>query len=265
MRVLTHQTLGNGPKLTFLLHGFLGSGRNLRSLARRWCEREASRTLVLPDLTGHGQSPGLPFGADLASLADDVVDLALYLGVDGPFSMVGHSLGGRVALQARAHNPELVSEVVLLDISPGSAAGRAPGLAHMLQSLLAAPTRAASRSAMGSHLEATGLPRDLVDWLLLNLERHDDAVRWRIDRGALAALHRRIEGADQWPAVADDPGCVTLIRGDRSSLVTEADARRLAELGATVHTLAGAGHFVHLDAPAALLDLLTQPTRPPQA
>src|SRR3954470_8533691 len=96
-------SIGSGPRSTVLLHGFLGSGKNLRTLAQRWSAVSPDRTLLLPDLRGHGESPPLTARSDLDSLAEDV--LAAAAALPGPVSLVGHSLGGRVALAAARRAP----------------------------------------------------------------------------------------------------------------------------------------------------------------
>ena len=97
--VLAHTVVGEGPREVVLLHGFLGSGQNLRGLARRWGERAPGRFLF-PDLRGHGTSPPLTADSDLAQLAADVMATAAAAGFTPPLTLVGHSLGGRVALAA---------------------------------------------------------------------------------------------------------------------------------------------------------------------
>ncbi|HSP78563.1 MAG TPA: alpha/beta hydrolase, partial [Myxococcaceae bacterium] len=116
--ILESFQVGEGARPTVLLHGFLGTGRNLRSLAVAWSEAEPGRRFLLPDLTGHGTSPGLPPGATLETVAGDVVETARAAGLTGPLELVGHSLGGRVSLAASLRFPEQVASVTLLDISP---------------------------------------------------------------------------------------------------------------------------------------------------
>src|SRR5690349_2090255 len=102
-----------------MLHGFLGTGRNLRSLAVAWTKADPRRRILLPDLTGHGTSPALSPDANLATLARDVVDTLEAQGFTGPVDWVGHSLGGRVSLAASLESSEHVRSVALLDIAPG--------------------------------------------------------------------------------------------------------------------------------------------------
>lgn len=255
--MLHHDILGDGPDAVLLLHGFLGSGRNLRSLARRWQDRDPSLTLVLPDLTGHGASPPLPEAPTLEDLARDVLLLAHALRLKRPFRLVGHSLGGRVALAAARLDPDALAEGVLVDIAPGPVV--LPRRDPVLARLLAAPDRVARREDARDFLTAGGVPVPVADWLVMNLEHDDDAgdYRWRIDRAAMAALSRRTNAEDLWDVVDAGRVRLRLIRGGDSGYTTEADVERLRAAGVPVDTVPGAGHFVHVDAPDALLDLLT--------
>jgi pimeloyl-ACP methyl ester carboxylesterase len=249
--------VGEGEVATVLLHGFLGSGRNLRSLATAWSAADPSRRFLLPDLTGHGASPALPPTSDLFTLARDVVDTARAKGVTGAFDWVGHSLGGRVSLAASLHVPEAVKTVALLDITPGPVPGNLSESGAVLGILLQAPPRAESRRALRTELTGRGLSEPLADWLLMNLVTEADGVRWRFDRQALAELHSRVNGTDLWAAVErPDRPPMRCIRGGRAKYVSDADADRLVAAGVPVATLPDAGHFVHVDAPQALLEWL---------
>ncbi|MBZ4418815.1 alpha/beta fold hydrolase [Myxococcus sp. RHSTA-1-4] len=251
--------VGEGEVATVMLHGFLGTGRNLRSLAASWSAADPSRRFLLPDLTGHGASPALPPSADLFTLARDVVDTARAKGVNGPFDWVGHSLGGRVSLAGSLHVPEAVRSVTLLDITPGPVPGDLSESGKVLGVLLQAPPRADNRRAMRAELTGRGLSEPLADWLLMNLATEADGVRWRFDRQALADLHSRVNGTDLWEAVErKDHPPMRCIRGGRAKYVTDADSERMVAAGCPVATLPEAGHFVHVDAPQALLEWLMQ-------
>jgi pimeloyl-ACP methyl ester carboxylesterase len=212
--------------------------------------------LVLPDLTGHGASPPLPPQANLDTLAHDVLTLADSLRLPRPLKLVGHSLGGRVALAARLARPEVVGEVVLLDIAPSPMGGLVGELQRVLELLLKAPATTESREAMREFFIAGGVSGPLTDWLLMNLLHEGGYYRWRIDREALGALHRRITGTDLWASLAVPGARTRCIRGGASPYVSDADAARMQAAGCPVETLAGAGHFVHVDAQPALLQSL---------
>jgi pimeloyl-ACP methyl ester carboxylesterase len=119
-------TAGKGPPL-LLLHGFGGSAWNWTELAPLL----AGRRLIVPDLPGHGGSGPLP-APSLAGFADAVAGL-----LDEPAGVVGHSLGGVVALRLAERWPELVRGLVLLAPAGISSSSRAAtitlGLAGLVQ------------------------------------------------------------------------------------------------------------------------------------
>jgi pimeloyl-ACP methyl ester carboxylesterase len=254
---LAMQAIGNGTRPVTLLHGFLGAGRNLTTLARRWSEADPTRRFLLPDLAGHGASPPLSAGADLRAMAADVLETARAEGVEGVLSIVGHSLGGRVALAARLVAPAEVGSVTLLDIGPTALEDAADEGSRSMRALLQLPEIVPDRDTARRGLLAQGLTTGIVEWLLMNLVARDDAYGWRIDRAALAAFRQRHLGADLWPAITHD-GTTRLVRGARSRYVSVDEVVRLEQAGVLVESLPNAGHFVHVDAPGALVDTLVR-------
>ena len=252
--VLAHVRAGAGRRPLVLLHGLLGSARNLSTLAHHLTERDAELGVVSFDLTGHGASPPLPPGADAAALAGDVLASARALGLATPLALVGHSLGGRVALRAALLEPTAIGLVTLLDITPGPL-DDGGDVSRVLEILLRMPETFATRGQARARLVAAGLAPALADWLLLNLTPAGEGHRWRIDRRALADLHARVAAEDLWPAV-ERPHRFPLrcIRGGVSGYVGDVDASRLEAAGCPVTTIEGAGHFLHADRPQAVAD-----------
>lgn len=246
--------IGAGERRTVLVHGFLGAGRNLSGLARAWAAADPTRSFVLPDLTGHGSSPPLPEGADLETLARDLLETL----PPGPHDLVGHSLGGRVALAAAAIEPAEVASITLLDIAPGPVPREISEGARVLEALLEAPATAKDRETMRAAVASHGLSPGIVEWLLTNLRPGGEGYVWRIDAKALAAAAPRVNAADLWSVVEGRNTPVRAIRGGRSAYVSEADVERFSRAGVSVETIANAGHFIHVDAPAELLRLLAE-------
>jgi esterase len=249
---LAHTRLGAGPQPLALLHGFLGSGRNLATLARGLAAGAPRYSVYVFDLPGHGASPPLPAHADLDTLARTLLAAARVL-APSPWTLVGHSLGGRLALKAAMLDRGAVAHLTVLDITPSPVP---PGgeTARVVEALVGAPATAPTRETYRAWFTRAGLAPALTDWLLLNLARDGDELRWRIDREALAALYPRINAEDLWAAVESRRGHVHVVRGSLSSYVCDADWRRLEAAGARVDTIDGAGHFLHVDRPAETLD-----------
>ena len=254
-------TAPGGPPAVVLLHGFLGSARNLTTLARRWAALEPTRAFVAIDLPGHGRSPALAEGATLETLARAVLALAAEVLGAAPLALVGHSLGGRVALAALGAAPERIVEACLLDIAPGPVAHERGLTARTLALLATAPSEPPTREAVRAHLLGGGLPTAIVEWLLMNLVADAaGGLRWRIDRARLREAWPQLSAEDLWPVVARYPSQLRAVRGGASDFVSEADCARWVSLGAPpIETLRAAGHFLHVDAPAALLDCLRSP------
>ena len=253
-------TVGDGPRPVVLLHGFLGSAKNLRTLAQRWDARlPGQHRFLLADLRGHGDSPALDFTSNLDVLANDVLLTAAAAGVSGSFEICGHSLGGGVALAAARLAPARLRQVTMLDITPGPMDPAFSESRGVLDVLVRAPDQAPDRRTMRAYLTGEGLSPGLADWLLMNLEGSPAGYRWRFDRRALDLLHDRFIREDLWPVIDAHAVPVRAIRGGHSSYLPDPDAQRLQDAGCPVDTLPEAGHFVHVDALPELVELLARP------
>ena len=250
-------TIGEGGKLTVLLHGFLGSGRNLRSVAVRWASRDPSRTFLLPDLRGHGASPTPPPSTTLFDMGDDVLETAGAIG-EPPFTLVGHSLGAHVALAATHQRPELVESVTILDMTPGPVRVEMSDSAQVMAVMLQAEATTPDRPTMRRFLQGKGLSTPLTEWVLTNLTQlPDGSYGWRIDRAALDALGGNMNREDLWSVVERRKIPMRCIRGSRSPYVNAEDLRRFEAAKVPVVTLE-AGHFVQVDAFDALIAELSR-------
>jgi pimeloyl-ACP methyl ester carboxylesterase len=251
---LAHLRAGGGRRPLVLLHGLLGSARNLATLARHLVVRNPDLDAVGFDLTGHGASAPLPPGADADALAADVLDSARTLGLRPPLAVVGHSLGGRVALAMTRRDPAAIGVVTLLDVPPGPL-GPGGEVAGVLDALQRMPPTFVSRGQARARLVTAGLSAGIADWLLLNLESSGDGYRWRVDRRALADLHARVAAEDLWPLVEGSRRWrLRCVRGGASAYVGDHDVRRLESAGCPVATIAGAGHFLHVEQAEAVAD-----------
>ena len=251
--MLNFDQRGDGAHTVFLLHGFLGSGRNLMSLARRWSEKAPQLRLVFPDLTAHGVS-ATPPNPSLQDVAYDVFVLADHIYADEPLTIVGHSFGGRTALAMRLAHPARVGHIVLLDITPNPMPPGLGGLDDVIKQVIDAPDEAPSRGPMRAYFASKGVSPALTDWILMNLTQDGDTFKWRFDRKALQYLNDSSRKEDLWAALQS--GKTTLIYGEKSSFCSQHDIERMKSAKVDTHAIPNAGHFVHVDAQSALLDCL---------
>ncbi len=240
-----------------VLHGILGSKTNWRTLARRFVAELPSWAFVLVDLRKHGASQDLPPPHTLSAAVDDLVTLAPLLAppVRG---VLGHSFGGKVALAYAEATPSL-THLVAVDSNPGARPDRHGSEASLraLDTLAAIGPTWATREDFMQAVVADGHDRGMAAWLAMNLEHADQGFRLRVEIPAIRALLDGYFERDLWPVVeSPPPGRRTgFILGGDSLVMDAAERARLDAVAARgdceVIVAAGAGHWVHVDAPDA--------------
>ena len=256
------------PSKTFLfLHGILGSGANLRTIARRFVALCPSWSVVLVDLRGHGASPVGQGPHTLAACAADLEELSA--GLAHPVrGILGHSFGGKVALAyAAGHRAEL-ERLVVVDSMPGArAAGRgSESTLAVIEALKHVGPAHPNRDSFVDALVRLGVERSTAMWLAMSLKRTPEGFRVGFDLAAIDALLEDYFAVDLWPVLGLGSRQDTqLILGDLSPVFAAEDrARCLAlqeDLKLELVTLA-AGHWVHVDDPNGLVKALTGPAQP---
>ncbi|MGD8429994.1 MAG: alpha/beta fold hydrolase [Ectothiorhodospiraceae bacterium] len=242
------ESLGEGPPLV-ILHGLYGSGTNWKSHAR-WLSEH--RRVLLPDLRNHGRSPHVP-GMAYPDMADDVVALLDAEDIERA-TIVGHSMGGKVAMALALAHPDRVRALVVVDIAPVTYPSRHEALIESLQRLQ--PGHLRSRGEADRELAAE-IPEPMVrQFLLTNLERREEGYGWRIPLDILAAELPRLVG---WPDIPGQwRGPALFVHGGASDYVTDGARAEIARYFPEARTLAvkGAGHWLHAEAPDAFRDVL---------
>ena len=235
------------------LHGLFGRGKNLLRIATG-LQPEAASLLV--DLPNHGGS-GWTRGFDYEELADLVAEhVRERFAAGGSVDVVGHSMGGKVAMMLALRHPDLVRRLVVIDISPvGSSRGSFP---YLLDSLAEVDLGAIERRADAGALLRERIPDDSVrGFLLQNLRRDGDGFAWEPNLGMLRAEIEAVMGfPDMTGSTFDGP--VLWMRGELSDYVTDDDAAGMRALfPRTVRiTVRGAGHWVHAEKPEEVVTAL---------
>ena len=179
---------GNGPAL-IVLHGLLGSLANWKLAATQW---SGDFSVCLLDLRNHGHSPhAAEFNYDVmvADVAEFVRDQNL-----GRINLLGHSLGGKVAMQFAQLHPGLVAKLVVADMTP-----RAYPVVHaeLLAAMLAIePGAFHNRTDVDAALVCTVPDRRMRQFLLKNIGRDEaGALRWQPDLAAIRAALPQLSAA----------------------------------------------------------------------
>ncbi|HEY0477377.1 MAG TPA: alpha/beta fold hydrolase [Kofleriaceae bacterium] len=237
-----------------LTHGIYGAGSNWRSIARKLTERRPEWGVVLVDLRQHGRSePGAP-PHTLAACADDLRALIAELG--DVRAIAGHSFGGKVVLAARA----LIEpgQTWVLDASPSRRdLDRSGTVIRVLETMERAPRGWARRDDFVAALVAEGHDEGLARWLAMSLAPEPSGtLALRFDFAALREMLADYHATDLWGVLEAPGGDVEVVVAERSSALSAADLGRLAAAPPHVHVhRVAAGHWLHIDAPAAVVEL----------
>lgn len=232
-----------------------------RAIWGRVVERlAADHTVTALDVPGFGDSPPVGPGFDLDEVADTVADGLAAAGVPTPLRLVGHSLGGAVALTLAHRHPDAVGGLVL--VAPAGLAPRPPWLADAL-GLAASVLVPVRRLAAGPFVDrACARALMLTGTVHDGASLHPDDARTIIDSSAAAQRLREgigsVAAADLRPLLAGLSAPPGIIWGERDLVipVDGLDAVRALRPDAPVRVIPDTGHVPMLEAPAAFAGAL---------
>lgn len=233
---------GDGPDVV-LLHGLFGSGNNLGALSRSLQDRYRVHSLDLPN---HGRSAWMP-GMALGDLAAAVRRWMAHRGLETAH-FVGHSLGGKVAMQLALDAPYCVDALVVADIAP---VAYPPSHQAVFAALTAvAEARCQSRNE-AARLMAPWLQEEgTIQFLLASLQRASDGTcHWRFNLPALRDHYGEVLA--EVPAREPFDGRVLFIKGAASDYIQAQyeDAIRARFPRAEIETIPDSGHWLHAQQP----------------
>ncbi len=236
------EVLGDGPPL-LIFHGLFGSGTNWRTLAKHVFAKDYETHLI--DQRNHGESPH-DETFNYAALAEDIIEYIEYTNITSPIAL-GHSMGGKALMQAAVTKPELFEKIIIVEIAPRAYDGSLRPIISALESL---NLEAANRNELDVEL-AKALPTpSLRAFLLKNARRlPEGGFAWRVNLPAISKSYENIN--DTLKAGQIFAGPTLFIRGETSGYIRDEDLGLIQEHfpAATLATIAGAGHWVHYEAP----------------
>ncbi len=247
---LHFRSFGQGEPV-IILHGLFGSHANWHAVSQGMADRYQSFAI---DLRNHGESPH-DRRMDYPIMADDLAEFMDRQGL-GQAHLLGHSLGGKVAMQFAMTHPDRVSRLLVLDISPESyPPHHQEALSALLElELSACQTRADAERALGLRIPDLALRR----FLLKSLFRDSAGkLHWRLGLGEIQEnYHRLCEAIARTPPFG---GPTLFIKGEYSDYITsdELPEIRIRFPQAELVTIRGAGHLAHVENRAVFLHTIT--------
>lgn len=237
---------GEGNPPLVLLHGLFGSARNFGAVQREFAQHR--RTIAL-DLRNHGASP---HDADMryASMAADVLQTLADLSAL-PAVVLGHSMGGKAAMQMALLQPDTVKRLIVADIAP---VANPPHLRPVAEAMMTLPSSPGMTRAQADAALASAVPDAAMRAFLLQNLQLGAAPAWRIGLAEIIVAFADIEA---WaaPPNAQYTGATLFIAGATSNYIRPDHRPIIRALfpNARFVTLKNAGHWLHADNPAGFV------------
>lgn len=240
-----------GSRVVFC-HGLFGQGRNWTQVGKALADHHRVTLVDLPD---HGRSAwGTSFS--YVDMADHTAEL---LSAEDPVALVGHSMGGKVAMLMALRHPELVERLVVVDIAPGNSRDVSE-FEHFVTTMRGLDLSQISTRQEADEAMAEAVPSTAVrGFLLQNLRREGDGWRWQMN---LDLLGDSLGDLKDWPAEAVEgqeyDGPVLWVAGEKSGYVRDEDEEAMTRLFPRHRkvTIKRAGHWVHSEQPEVFLEVL---------
>jgi pimeloyl-ACP methyl ester carboxylesterase len=270
---MIYRSAGSGPPIV-LIHGMVNSSRHWEEVALRLSDRYR---VIAPDLIGHGDSAAVRGDYSLGAHAASIRDLLATIGVDRA-TIVGHSLGGGVAMQFFYQFPQRTERLVLVssgglgrEVSPLLRGAALPGAAALLW-VAAHPRLLSALSDAGGRMRERGIAKGVylqaIARALAPLEQPGARKAFlQTLRSVIDARGQRVSARDRLYLLRSFP--TLIVWGERDHTIPLAHGRRAHEEapGSSFETLPRAAHFPHLEDPGGLAAALagfmqsTEPAR----
>jgi esterase len=234
-------TLASEAPTLVIAHGLYGSGRNWGVIARRLADH---REVVAVDMRNHGESPRFPTQS-YPEMAADLVEVIENLG--GPVDLLGHSMGGKTAMQLALTRPELIRRLVVADIAPVAYSHDQTRNAQAMASLdlTRIKTRAEADAALAERIDDSALRA----FFLQSLDLRQNPPRWKLNLAVLESEMPKIVGWPGTQGVFDRP--TLFLTGAESQYVRPEHRETIRALfsKARFAKIPGAGHWLHAEKP----------------
>lgn len=249
--LLNYTSQGEGQPL-LIIHGLFGSSRNWQSLARQWASNYQVITL---DLRNHGDSFH-DQQMNYQVMTDDVVELLDHLGLDQIF-LLGHSMGGKLAMCLSQQSPQLVKKLVVADIAPVAYEHEYDELIDPI--LMLDLNQVSNRKQADEELAASIHDQRIRLFLLQNLSFSEGRSVWKLNwpvlKNAMSSITGFVDISD-WSILVPS----LFIRGGLSPYVTNQHWTLIQQhfLQSQLVTLEKAGHWLHAEQPGLFYDQVSQ-------
>ena len=241
---LNYKQYGKEYNPLIILHGLLGSLDNWQSLAKRWSEHFP---VFILDQRNHGRSPHSE-DFSYTAMVEDLLEFCLEHDLR-EINLLGHSMGGKVAMLFALRYPQYVEKLIVADIAPKKYGG---GLEYIFDAMRKLPVDTLENRRQAMQLIRKDIPSPAISgFILKNLRRKQggSGYEWKINLEEVVDHYDEILDFDGEGRVFDKP--VLFVKGEHSDYI-DADAfddYKDIFPQAALKTIDDAGHWVHAENP----------------
>jgi esterase len=246
---LAYEELGSQNSVPIIiLHGFFASSRNWRKVAEKLA---VSYRVYSLDLRNHGNSPHHP-QLDYQVMVADVLSFMDAHSLESAH-LLGHSMGGKCAMWLALNQPERTKKLIVVDIAPKS---YKHNFDNTVQALIDLPLSEIKNRKQAETLLAERISElDYRQFLLQNLILKEGGYSWRVNLAIFKQMAPNIVAFPEINNLAGYRGETLFIAGKDSGYVLKDDISGLFP-GATLKTIANAGHWVHAQQPEVFIEMV---------
>lgn len=255
--LLNYYQVGDEHPQVIFIHGLLGSGQNWQTFLRV-LNHDQKISVAAVDLRGHGKSPHFQGPGEFQIFVDDMQKwLKQY--TQQPIYLVGHSMGGKVAMCVAARFPELIKKLMIVDITFEPIR---PDVENVIEWMKTVETPNIDPNIAKIKLQQYTHDERLCNFLLTNWYLAKDGWSWRVDLNGLndiALQLQQLNLQEDWQAICAP---ITLIRGAHSEHFSELQAQKMLSLlpnnPVQYIILHKSGHWCHADEPQRFRAILNE-------
>ena len=250
---LAFSEIGAGGETIIILHGLFGSGKNWAKVARKLSVNNRVLTLDLPN---HGASSWTD-SVSYELLSKIILEFMVEHDVEGA-TVLGHSIGGKIAMTMALTQPELIKRLIVADIAPVEYNRDSLPVITALENvdLTSIKTRNAADKYLMKHI-----PEQMLrSFLLQNLVYSDNKYKWRIN---IPVIKKGLPNLHGFPSFSENvffKGPTLFLAGTRSDFIEPNHHTTIKHLfpESSIINIADAGHWLHADNPEAFIDTVFQ-------
>ena len=244
---LHFRKIGEGDPL-IILHGLFGSSDNWQTMARKFAENNFAVYLI--DQRNHGHSPHSE-EFNFKEMSEDILELSQEL-IMGNINIIGHSMGGKTAMNLALDHPDKISKLIVVDIAPKEYADSNREISKALTEIKL--NEISTRKEAEKKLEEKIADTATRQFLLKNLYwKESGKLGWRFNlkviNDHISKMSEGVQGENSFQKPT------LFIRGENSNYILETDTPLIKKYfpNAQIKTAPSSGHWVHADNPEWLL------------